>query len=224
MLNRIHSRYIVIAAVCLITRQENIDMLWAQNRNNHISLFLLGMIFVLCGFFVVRDTYVPLICYSYFLFGVIPCIGIIGILLDLLHNQLLTSKKLSTLSKSDGLGRTGKSFTGYETSLLNDANIVEISKSILIFEVACQIIVVSLPLSLFLLTFLWLGNREQPLFLPYVAICIACVAMFCILLSVIANMVYAITKQKSAWWTVLLQCFCLGTACYALHLFGKNVI
>ena len=98
-----------------------------------------------------------------------------------------------------------------------------LSKQLLIFSIACQTIVVLLPLSLFLFTFLYVGVRETPVFIPYAAVWIAGIALFCIFASIVANIVYASTYNKSAGWGVLLQFICVGIA-FCILFFTDKVL
>ncbi|MDR1478173.1 MAG: hypothetical protein LBJ00_04450 [Planctomycetaceae bacterium] len=99
-----------------------------------------------------------------------------------------------------------------------------VSKLILKFNIACQIIIVLLPSLLYVLSFLYINNREQPMFLVIATFCAAIAVLFCVLLSIVSNIVYAITNQKSVLWDVLLQFIYLGVAIYSLYIGDKMVI
>ena len=107
--------------------------------------------------------------------------------------------------------------------VLDNSDVSNRSKQILRFTIVCQVITILLPLLLFLFTFLFLGQREQPSFIPYMGVCVVCVSLFCILASIIANIVYAATNKKTAFWGVLLQFAFVGAAFYAIS-FGSKFI
>ena len=106
----------------------------------------------------------------------------------------------------------------------NDSEISSMSKHIFKFIIVCQVVTILLPLLLFMLTFLFLDERGAPPFMPYMAFCVTGISFFCILASIIANIIYAITGKKSAFWGVLLQFAFAGAAFYAIYFGGKTFV
>ena len=106
--------------------------------------------------------------------------------------------------------------------MVKNVSISAISTQLFRFCIICQIIVVLLPVALYLFTFLYIGERESPQFLPDTAFFVTCIAICCIFLSIVSNIAYAvIDQQKRAIWGIMFQIFSLCVGFYLIYFGAK---